>query len=439
MIQRYLGKKTEILQPLLAEIGLHAKTGDHVVDAFSGSLTVSFALKAAGYQVTANDANLLSYMLGRGYLTHSQIPAFKLEQGEFGIDGAAVAEARVFLNLRVAQAGYAAIRHKDAFETYCRTASLVTWLNHVASHDLPAGDRRRHFEDNYTEGGRHSEFRSLRGATGRRRFFTSDNARRLDLALNQLRVWRRAGLDDACMGFLLGTIMRGLEQVANTQGTYHDFPRARWDARAFKPLVFEPPPPDLFTGPPLCHMVGRAEDSLDFITRVDEHAVLYLDPPYNFRQYSDYYFLLNLVCRYPDIEDPDGYFKEIKFVRGQNPEDTFKSTFCSSSSFVADLSRLIQGARASTVVISYFNGRNHWSQFDSGPSDTGRELLESMLTGSMFVPGSLRVTEVDRLNYASYGGYRARKVQELILTASKRRGTESGHERSADGRLSTVA
>src|SRR5712675_2396750 len=35
----------------------------------------------------------------------------------------------------------------------------------------------------------------------------------------------------------LAVVCHAVEKVANTQGTYHDFPRTTWDSRALKPLT----------------------------------------------------------------------------------------------------------------------------------------------------------------------------------------------------------
>ena len=68
-------------------------------------------------------------------------------------------------------------------------------------------------------------------------------------------------------------------------------------------------------------MLGVERDSLDWVREVPHHKVLYLDPPYNFRQYTAYYFLLNVLARYVDIDDLEAYFAGVRYVRGQNPAD----------------------------------------------------------------------------------------------------------------------
>lgn len=433
MLARYIGSKQAILDPLLLAIGNHCVPGSHVVDAFSGSLAVSLALKRAGYRVTANDVNLFSAVLGDAYLLPSEPPNPDAR--------ALLGERRANVALRKAQRileclrntpGYLFLEDTEWRDRYTNFVALQQYLQNIGQRGLPAGYRRSDFFDAYCEEGRYSQFLSARGASGRRRFFTAANAHRLDLALNMIRYWHREGATDThTHALLLASLLRAMEKVANTQGTYHDFPRAVWDSRALSDLTLEAPALDPVIGGVGGHRSGRERDSLDFIGEVDDHAVLYLDPPYNFRQYTAYYFLPNVLCRYPDMENPREYFEGLRYVRGQHPDDDFSSTFCKPARFIDDMRTLISRARCQTVVISYFTGRNHWSAFDSGPDDIGRQRLSALLSEDMFEPGSLTVTEVPRRNYASYGGYTARTVGELILTARKVR--QDDHCGTADG------
>lgn len=421
MLARYLGNKTAVLGPLMNSIRGYAEPGDHVVDAFSGSLSVSMALKAQGFRVTANDANLFSAVFGDAYLIPQAPPepvlADLLRSRRIpGLRKAATSEVETMLG----SPGYDFLDTEEWRRRYVDYVTLLRHLMTMKEADLPARHRRHDFFDTYCEDGANAAFRSSRGTEGRRRFFIPANAERLDLIMNQIRAWTMAGLvDGQTRALLLAGIVRGVEQVSNTQGTFHDFIREGWDSRALGPLRLTPPALDPTIGGMGGNQVGRERDTLDFISEVDQHKVLYLDPPYNFRQYSAYYFLPNVICRYPDMDDPASYFADVQFVRGQNPADDFTSSFCKASRFISDMETLIERARCETVVISYYNGANHWGKFDSGPDNTGRERLTEMLSGSLFEPNSLRVTEVPRRNYASYGGFTARHVTELVLVARK--------------------
>lgn len=441
MLARYLGNKSSVLAPLMTTIESLAAPGAHVVDAFSGSLTVSMALKTNGYRVTANDINLFSSTFADAYL----IPVEPADPDLSSLlSRKKISESRPIARARLetlrSQPGFHFLESEEYARRYTNYLTLLRHLETAMPDELPDGYRRTDFFDTYCEEGKNSAFTSSRGSTGKRRFFTPENATRIDIALNQLRAWRQQGEADAqTLATLQSGLVRSVECVANTQGTFHDFIRQGWDSRALNPLRFDPPPMDDVVAGVGGHAAGRERDTLDFIGEVEDHAVLYLDPPYNFRQYSAYYFLPNVLCRYPQMEDPAEYFDQVRYVRGQNPQDDFTSTFCKASLFISEMRTLISRAKCQTVVVSYFNGATHWGKFDSEGDDSGREHLSAMLSEEMFDPGSLRVVEIPRRNYASYGGYAARSVTELLLIADKRQNAVHAAERDSDRRLLSVA
>lgn len=421
LLSRYLGNKAVMLDHILKVTAARCVAGDRIMDAFSGSLAVSMAYKRAGYQVSANDINPLSAAFGRAYLENCSVPEFPLTD-LMPMRRVHVLRAEADARLRALgeTRGFAFLSDPLNRALYRDLTAGILHLQHVDEDMLRARDLRTDFFDAYCPEGRFSAFRSGRGRQGRRRFLTADNARRLDLVMSQLRSWRsRGAIPEPTHWMLLSLTCHALEKVANTQGTFHDFPRETWDSRAFKPFTLVPPPLDDVLVGPGRHIVGQ-EDSIAFAARAGAHRLVYVDPPYNFRQYAAYYFLPNLVVRYPDLDCPDDYFASLAYVRGQNPADDFTSDFCSATKFIGAMRKLLKSCDTESVLVSYFTGKNHWSAFDSDRSNTGLELLSALLEEDIFVPGSLRIIEVPRKNYASYGGYRAREVYELLMVADKR-------------------
>ena len=421
LLNRFLGNKAVILDAILDATASRVNPGDRVLDIFSGSLAVSMGYKAAGYRVTANDLNRLSETFARAYLEQSTIPLVDLH-GLMG--GSRVRflrrEAVRLVRGLIGQPGFMFLSDDSQCRRYIDLVALLRHLEFADEDDVPPNALRTDFYDHYCPEGRLSAYTSTRGSRGYRRFFTAENARRIDLMMSLMRYWRgERALSDHLHEVCLAVICCAVEKVANTQGTYHDFIREGWDSRALKPMALVPPPLDGV----LCgvggHRVAR-QDSTSFIHDAGPHRVLYVDPPYNFRQYSAYYFLPNFICSMPDIPDLDAYLSELEFVRGQHPSEITSSIFCSTGRFLDALHDLFASADVGTVVLSYFTGRNHWSDFNRGRDDTGLDKLTRLLNAEIFVPGSLTVTEIPRRNYASYGGYRARRVTELLMTADKR-------------------
>lgn len=426
LLNRYLGNKTAILPEILKVVRRYCSPGDSVFDAFSGSVSVSLALKVAGYRVSATDLNQLSRTFAEAYLLPTAIAEYQCDVALMLTTtrrSALERQARGQLTALSDKPGFTFLADPHARKVYVDLLLLLEHLATMTRKDLPKEFVRRHFFDAYCPDGKSSTFRSGRGSTGRRRFFVAANAERLDLALSQLRAWNQlAIIPRTVLAVLTSVVCLASEKVANTQGTWHDFPRDEWDGRALNPIRFAAPPLDQVLVPgAVHHQHGSEEDAESFARRLPRQVLAYFDPPYNFRQYSAYYHLPNTICRYPALPDPDDYFSKLEFVRGQNMSDDRPSEYSSSRTFLTSMQRLLEATPAETIVVSYFTGRNHWSTaFDADPSDLGLEMLSGLLQGPIFEPRSLRVHRVPRTNYASYGGYAARQVEELLLLARKR-------------------
>ena len=419
LLNRYLGNKGDLITQLTGLVAEYCQPGDAVFDAFSGSLAVSMAFKRRGYRVSANDLNLLSWTFAQAYLLPGDLEASgHLVSKARARSLQAAADAQV--DRLSALAGYTFLSDPLRAESYRQLLAVLSHLETISARHLPSDARRHDFYDAYCPEGRRSAFTSSRGKRGHRRFFNPRNAERLDLMLSQVRLWSRQSLlTPRLEALLLAVICLASEKVANTQGTWHDFPREDWDTRAFKTIRLAPPPFDpVFEGIG-GHWHGHEEDTSQVVDSLGPQRLAYFDPPYNFRQYTAYYHLPNLICRYCEIEDLNDYFDNLEYVRGQNMAEDRPSAFCSAPAFLPAMRNLLLRTPADVVVISYFTGRNHWSQFDSDPDDRGLRLLSSLLEEPPFKPGSLRMIRVPRTNYASYGGYTARKIDELLLVAEK--------------------
>ena len=91
------------------------------------------------------------------------------------------------------------------------------------------------------------------------------------------------------------------------------------------------------------HQVYR-EDANTLIKSISGD-ILYLDPPYNARQYGANYHLLNTIAEYKDFE-PKGKTG----LREYN-----KSNYCSKSAVIDSFEGLIADAKFKYIVLSYNN------------------------------------------------------------------------------------
>ncbi|RUR36655.1 DNA adenine methylase [Vreelandella populi] len=427
MIKRYLGNKRELIPNIIEAVGDCVPQGSIVGDLFSGTMSVSLAFKEAGYNVIANDINLFSSIIGDAYLVNNEVPSANIDElvpKQFLEPSKILARSEI--QTLGGSSGFLFLESDEHRERYLDLLTLLMFLSEFCEQNsLPSEFSRSFIFDCYCEEGSTSEFLSSRGTSGRRRFFSPQNAQKIDNILNHIRMWKREALISQMLySVLCCVLMRGVERVSNTQGTFHDFPRTKYDPRSLSRLRLEAPSFDIVLSGGT-HMVGRCEDSLEYAEKLPHMGVLYLDPPYNFRQYTSYYFMYNLLCRYSDLEDLDSYFSQISFVRGQNMNDDFSSTFCKKNQFIDSLKQLVTSASSDYVVLSYFNGTNHWNDFKKDCNGQGYEELVKMFSSDYFEDSSLEVRPVKRVNYQSYGGYKAQSVEEYLFIAKRKLGANN--------------
>jgi adenine-specific DNA methylase len=419
MIQRYLGNKNSIADHILHEVGRFCQPGDIVCDIFSGTISMSMALKRSGYRVVSNDISIFSYHYANCYLRNNTIPVFDL--GLLGISGADFENiAQEVIEKKKDEVGFLFLRNQHLYELYKNLVIVLIYLERIEATDIAKKFQARYIYNTYTEEGNNSYFRSLRGTEGHRRFFTPANGKRIDNILNKIREWNDNHLlSEVQYSLLISILCESIEKISNTQGTYHDFQRELYDERALHDLTLRIPPFDDVVSTQNEHIIGKAQDSLNFIKEVPKHKLLYLDPPYNFRQYTSYYFMLNLICNYCTIKNLNKYFKNVKFVRGQNMDDDFDSTFCKSDKFIESLHQLISDARTQYVIMSYYDGRNHENK-GTHRKDNGIAAIVNLFESDMFKAGSFEQLAFERTNYQSFQGHTADKCNEYLFIAEKR-------------------
>jgi adenine-specific DNA-methyltransferase len=148
-----------------------------------------------------------------------------------------------------------------------------------------------------------------------RMYFSAANAGKIDAIRNQIERWRQSGAVTAAEFYiLLASLLEAVPSVSNTTGTYAAFLKF-WESRSQKPLALTVPP--LLTSS-LNHRAFRGNANA-LITRI-ECDVLYLDPPYNSRQYAPNYHVLETVARW----DAPAVYGE----SGLRPYREEKSEYC---------------------------------------------------------------------------------------------------------------
>lgn len=173
-----------------------------------------------------------------------------------------------------------------------------------------------------------------------RNYFDSTNAQKIDAICQKMADWKQSKVISDDMFFLLSaSLVDAITKVSNTAGTYGAFLKID-DQRKFKPLRLEP-----------FEFYDNGYENLawcaDITKLIDEvHGdILYLDPPYNSRQYPPYYHILETAVLY---DSP-----EIYGLTGRRPYQAKLSPFCMKDRALAAIVDIVRRAHFGHIYISY--------------------------------------------------------------------------------------
>ena len=302
----YIGSKHTLLPFLERSITLVAgpyRDGQTFCDLFAGTGAVGRHFKRIGYQVTANDLQYYSYVLNRQYIGNHTILMFHGLEEEIP-------------------------QIRDVLFDNMRGAKVCEYLNFLKPIE-------GFVYQNYCKG-RHQDGEDYR------LYFSDDNGGRCDAIRQKIEQWRGEGkLTEGEYFFLLATLIEGIDRVANTASVYGAFLK-RLKRSAQKPLTMKPA--EMIYNGQEHYVYNEDANQLARHLHVD---ILYLDPPYNQRQYSANYHLLETIALYdsPQITGKTG----MRDYSGQ------RSQYCSRSSVKEAFRQLIQEVDAHYIFLSYNN------------------------------------------------------------------------------------
>jgi adenine-specific DNA-methyltransferase len=267
---RYIGNKNKLIPFIrsgLEQIGIAGKTA---CDPFAGTAAVARFLKTHGYAVTTSDIMSFSFALQWAYVAVDRLPQFKGLQALVDIDADPLSATIHYLN---------DIEPRQEF---------------IYDHFSPEGHA---------------------GSEHERRYFTPANAAKIDAVRRQIWEWHdKHYINEDEHYILLTSLIEAADRVANTTGVYAAYVKS-WQSNALKPLRLRPP--RLVTGTGLdCR--AHQLDAIELVCELEPFDLLYLDPPYNTRQYAGYYHIPEIIA--------EGWFAEPPKLRGKTglPEDERK-------------------------------------------------------------------------------------------------------------------
>ncbi|MBU6204612.1 MAG: DNA adenine methylase [Bacteroidetes bacterium] len=179
------------------------------------------------------------------------------------------------------------------------------------------------------------------GSGSGRNYFTDWNGKKIDVMRSAIERWKENNsLTEDMYYFLLASLIECADALANTASVYGAYLK-HIKMSAAKPMVLRA----------ALHETSRArtqvyqEDANKLIKQI-KGDILYLDPPYNHRQYGANYHLLNTIAL-NDTFEPKG-------KTGLRP-DYNRSAYCSRSQVAEAFDHILSQADFEFIFISYNN------------------------------------------------------------------------------------
>ncbi|GLH58226.1 DNA adenine methylase [Helicobacter ailurogastricus] len=180
---------------------------------------------------------------------------------------------------------------------------------------------------------------ALGGGEGRL-YFSDTNALKIDAMRTQIQEWQSLGkISQAEYYFLLTSLLEVADKVANTACVYGAFLK-KLKKSAQQDLILTPA--SLVPSHNTHHAYHT--DAKEIITRL-KTDILYLDPPYNQREYGANYHLLNSIALYDNFT-PKGKTGLRRYE---------KSAWCKKSLAYQNLEYVLKHTTARFIFLSYNN------------------------------------------------------------------------------------
>lgn len=285
---KYIGNKTRLLSFIHDSLkSSNAPSSGVFIDIFSGTTSVAQYFKRCGYSVISNDFMTYSYVFQRAYIGVNKIPRFK------GLGLKTIDEVLDALNSLNPKKGY-------VFENYAPSGSFG------------------------------------------RQYFSDNNAMKIDAIRDKIDFWKKnKKITEDEFYILLSSLIDAADFVANMSGTYGAYLKI-WRSMALKDLKLKTP--DIFNNQKNNKVFQEDSNALVRKIRGD---IMYIDPPYNARQYASNFHVLESIAVWDK--------QKLKGKTGLRDYSHQKSLYSLKRSCVDALKDLIKNANSKFIALSYNN------------------------------------------------------------------------------------
>lgn len=282
---RYIGSKKLLLADIERVIDENIKSAETFCDIFSGTACVGNYFKQK-YKIISNDLLYFSYCIQKAMIENNHVPGFE----------------------------------KLGFNP-------VEYFNNLSQRELEKLPRNKRFcLNNFSP-------------AGGRMYLSEKNALKVDFIRNTVEDWKGKFLiSEGEYYYLIAVLIEAVPFVSNISGTYGAYNKF-WDKRSLNDLILK----DIEVFDNKKENKAYNLDGNELI-KIINGDILYIDPPYNKRQYSSNYHLLETVAKY---DSP--LLKGITGLR----ENEAKSDYCKKNAVLQSFEDLIKNADFKHIIVSY--------------------------------------------------------------------------------------
>jgi len=301
---KYIGNKTRLLG-FIDEVILKEKLPKKgtFIDIFTGTTSVAEHFKKKNYKIISNDFMTYSYIYQRAFIKNNNYPKFsnliKKEKRINKVD--------------------ALFKNPDD--------NLICVLDFLNSRKGKKG----YFYNNFAPGGKF-----------KRKYFSDINAQKVDEVRDVVQLWfKKKWINIDEYYFLVAIIIESADFVANIAGTYGAYLKI-WRSMALKKIDFKKP---IINKNNFENEVFQ-EDSNELIKKI-KGDILYIDPPYNSRQYAPNFHVLETLACWDKVK--------LRGKTGLRPYENQISLYCQKNKSNFAFSSLLKNAKAKFILVSYNN------------------------------------------------------------------------------------
>lgn len=176
----------------------------------------------------------------------------------------------------------------------------------------------------------------------KRKYFSEENGKKIDSIRQKIEEWKiNNEINEDCYYYLLTLLLEASDKVANTTSVYGAFLKEIKNS-AKKPLILKDTENIIIQNQ---NNICYNKDSNELIKNI-KGDILYIDTPYNHRQYGSNYHILNVISKYDFSIEPKGIV---------GLQDYNKSNYSYKTKVKETFDDLIKNANFKHIFISYNN------------------------------------------------------------------------------------